>query len=97
VPAAGRENRFVEWVCSAEGRLAGCPLVDPKRIFLFGFSDGATVAVELLSTRRFAGAVVASYGFTGTLPPKVQETKIGNWETRASGFITYNEEGNTMR
>ena len=28
-------------------------LVDPERVFLFGFSDGATVGVELMLTRRF--------------------------------------------
>lgn len=65
----------MEWVCSAEGRRAGCPNVDPQRVFLFGFSDGATVAVELATTRRFAGAVVASYGFTGALPPKARDEK----------------------
>lgn len=59
---------FVEWVCSPAGRLAGCPEVDRSRLFLFGFSDGATVAVELATTRRFAAAVVAAYGFTGSLP-----------------------------
>ena len=30
-------------------------LVDPERVFLFGFSDGATVGVELMLTRRFHG------------------------------------------
>jgi predicted peptidase len=61
--------QFVNWVCSEAGRAAGCPAnVDPNRIFLFGFSDGATVGVELLTTRRFAGGVICSYGFTGELP-----------------------------
>ncbi|CAK0792013.1 unnamed protein product [Prorocentrum cordatum] len=60
--------QFVEWVCSDEGRRAGCPTVDPKRIFLFGFSDGATLSVELATTGRFAGGVIAAYGFTGELP-----------------------------
>ena len=59
---------FVDWVLSDAGRAAGCPDADPRRVFLFGFSDGATEAVELLTTRRFAGAVVCSYGFTGVLP-----------------------------
>lgn len=59
---------FVEWVCSDAGRRAGCASIDPSRVFLFGFSDGATVAVELATTRRFAAAVVAAYGFTGELP-----------------------------
>jgi predicted esterase len=60
--------RFVEWAASPEGRLAGCPKFDPRRIILFGFSDGATVAVELLTTRKFAAGVICAYGFTGKLP-----------------------------
>jgi len=60
--------QFVDWVCSEAGRQAGCPDVDPKRIFLFGFSDGATAGVELMTTKRFAGGVFAAYGFTGDLP-----------------------------
>jgi predicted peptidase len=60
--------QFVEWVCSDAGRHAGCPEVDPTRVFLFGFSDGATVAVELATTRRFTACVIAAYGFTGKLP-----------------------------
>ena len=60
--------RFVDWVCSDAGRAAGCPPVDPSRIFLFGFSDGATVGVELLTSGRFKGGVFAAYGFTGELP-----------------------------
>ena len=35
--------------------------MDPDRIILFGFSDGATVAVELLTTRRFIGGIICSY------------------------------------
>ena len=64
---------FVEWAKSSED----CPIsFDPNRIILFGFSDGATVVVELLTTRRFAGGVICSsrYGFTGsTLPPRAVE------------------------
>jgi predicted peptidase len=60
--------QFVEWVCSDAGRQAGCPECDPTRVFLFGFSDGATVAVELATTRRFSACVIAAYGFTGKLP-----------------------------
>jgi predicted peptidase len=60
--------QFVEWVCSDAGRQAGGPEVDPTRVFLFGFSDGATVAVELATTRRFSACVIAAYGFTGKLP-----------------------------
>ena len=60
---------FLDWVLSEEGQAAGCPQnVDKARICLFGFSDGATVAVELATTQRFRCVVVAAYGFTGTLP-----------------------------
>ena len=55
------------WACSDAGRQAGCPECDPRRVFLFGFSDGATVGVELATTRRFAAAVVAAYGITSEL------------------------------
>lgn len=61
--------KFVEWVCSEEGQKAGCPSnIDPNRIFLFGFSDGATVAVELATTRRFKACVICAYGYSGVLP-----------------------------
>jgi len=60
--------QFIDWVCSDAGRQAGCPTVDNDRVFLFGFSDGATEAVELLTTGRFRGGIVAAYGFTGSLP-----------------------------
>ena len=60
--------RFVEWCCSEAGRTAGCPSVDRRRVHLLGFSDGATTAVELATTRRFRSMVVCAYGFTGELP-----------------------------
>ena len=61
--------RFVDWVCSEDGQKAGCSSnIDPNRIFLFGFSDGATVAVELATTRRFKACVVCAYGYSGILP-----------------------------
>lgn len=64
---------FVDWCCSEAGQAAGCPRVDPRRVFLLGFSDGATTAVELATTRRFAGCVICAYGFTGVLPPAAVE------------------------
>lgn len=73
----GKLLEFVEWVCSNEGRKAGCPDVDPSKVFLFGFSDGATVGVELTTTRRFKACVFAAYGFTGTLPPLAVERLKG--------------------
>ena len=54
---------FVDEFCAAHARA-----VDPARVFLFGFSDGATVGVELATSRRFAAVVCAAYGFTGDLP-----------------------------
>jgi len=63
-----RVLQFVDWVCSEQGRAAGCPLVDPDQVFLFGFSDGATVGIELMTSGRFKGGVFAAYGFTGQLP-----------------------------
>jgi predicted esterase len=65
---------FLDWAI-ANQNTSECPIsFDPNRVILFGFSDGATVAVELLTTRRFAGAVICSYGYSGqTLPPKAIE------------------------
>jgi len=61
--------KFVDWVCSEEGQKAGCPPnIDPNRIFLFGFSDGATVGVELATTRRFKACIICAYGYSGILP-----------------------------
>ncbi|GMH61767.1 hypothetical protein TrLO_g7559 [Triparma laevis f. longispina] len=42
---------------------------DPSNTFLLGFSDGATVALELSTTQRFRAAVLCSSGFSGALPP----------------------------
>jgi predicted peptidase len=58
-------SKLLAFIAFALTRL---PQVDPSRVFLFGFSDGATLSVELLTTRRFAGGIVCSYGFIGTLP-----------------------------
>ena len=58
---------FVQWLCEKRGE-NGVPKFDPDRIFLLGFSDGATLSIELLTTGRFRGGIVAAYGFTGTLP-----------------------------
>ena len=61
--------RFVQWVLSSESPPALRERIDPNRIFLFGFSDGATVAVELATTRRFRAVAIAAYGFSGTSLP----------------------------
>ncbi len=44
---------------------------------LFGFSEGSTLAVELATTRQFNAVVLASYGFTGALPPLALEMLHG--------------------
>lgn len=67
-------SRLLKCIDSAKSKLS----FDPQRIFLFGFSDGATVAVELMTTRRFAGAVICSYGYTGqSLPSQAKERLVG--------------------
>ena len=56
---------FVNWAIENRNT-STCPInFDPNRIILFGFSDGATVAIELLTTRRFVGGVICSYGYSG--------------------------------
>ena len=47
--------------------------IDLTRKFLFGFSDGATLGIELMTTRKFSAGVFCAYGFTGKLPPKALE------------------------
>lgn len=68
--------RFIEWAGSGLGKQAGCPDFDDQNIFLLGFSDGATVAVELATTLRFQGVVVASYGFTGDALPRAAVDRL---------------------
>lgn len=73
---------------------------DPSRIFLFGFSDGATVTVELLTTRRFAGAVICSYGYSGgTLPAKALERLSGIpiWVFHSADDVIFNIEATSDR
>ena len=63
--------QFVDWAIQNQNTEALPLRFDPKRIILFGFSDGATVAVELLTTKRFAAGVICSYGYSGkALPPQ---------------------------
>lgn len=45
--------------------------VNPQKVYLFGFSEGSTLAVELATTRQFRGLILASYGFTGKRLPKL--------------------------
>jgi predicted peptidase len=66
--------QFVDWAIQNQGT-DQCPITfDPTQIILFGFSDGATVAVELLTTSRFAAGVICSYGYSGpALPSRALE------------------------
>jgi len=84
--------QFLNWVCSEEGQQAGCPVVDPENIFLFGFSDGATLGVELLTTKRFRAGVVAAYGFTGTLPVLALDRLRGTplWAFHSADDVIFN-------
>jgi predicted esterase len=72
--------QFMRFAISADG--GGKQGVDVSRIdldrkFLFGFSDGATLGVELMTTGKFAGGVFAAYGFTGKLPKLALERLKG--------------------
>lgn len=70
----GKLLQFVDWAIQNQNTEALPIRFDPNKIILFGFSDGATVAVELLTTRRFAAGVICSYGFSGpALPAKALE------------------------
>lgn len=90
---------FIEWAIkknndnSSSSSSGGIPHFDPNRIFLFGFSDGATVAVELMTTRRFAGAVICSYGYTGgALPSKAVErlADLPMWVFHSADDVIFN-------
>lgn len=59
---------FVDWFLANNKNL-----VDPEQIHLYGFSDGATVAVEIATTGRFQSVVIAACGLSGTLPPRALE------------------------
>lgn len=52
-------------------------IVNPQKVSLFGFSEGATLAVELGTTRMFNALILASSGFTGTLPTLAIERMQG--------------------
>ena len=66
-------------------------IVDRQRISLFGFSEGSTLAVELATTRQFNGVVIASYGFTGILPPMARERlqDVPIWVFHSEGDAVY--------
>ena len=70
--------KFVEWAIQNQNTEALPLKFDPKRIILFGFSDGATVAIELLTTKRFAAGVVCSYGYNGKALPSQALERLKN-------------------
>lgn len=75
------------------------PWSDPTRVFLFGFSDGATVAAELATSRRFRGVVVASYGFTGESLPAMALQRlrgVGFWVFHSADDVIF-DVGNSDR
>jgi len=65
--------------------------LSPRKRYLFGFSEGATLAVELVTTRRFRGAILASYGFRGRLPRLALERLRGVavWAYHSKGDDVY--------
>jgi len=72
--------QFMRFAISADGGGAqgvDVNIIDLDRKFLFGFSDGATLGVEIMTTRKFAGGVFAAYGFTGRLPKLALERLKG--------------------
>lgn len=86
--------RFVQWLADSQGLV-----FDPARIFILGFSDGATVAVELATSRRFKGIVVASYGFTGESLPTLALQRlqgIGFWVFHSADDVIF-DVGNSDR
>ncbi|KAL7515864.1 hypothetical protein ACHAWX_000939 [Stephanocyclus meneghinianus] len=69
-------------------------IINPQKVSLFGFSEGATLAVELGTTRMFNALILASYGFTGTLPTLAIERLQGipMWIFHSIGDDVYNIE-----
>lgn len=68
---------FIDWAIENRNTDRLPIQFDPNTIILFGFSDGSTVAVELLTTRRFAAGVICSYGFSGKqLPPQALDRLV---------------------
>jgi predicted peptidase len=95
----GNLLQFVDWAIQNQGTEELPIRFDPRRIILFGFSDGATVAVELLTTKRFAAGVICSYGYSGkALPPQALE-RLANlpiWVFHSSDDVIF-DVGNSDR
>jgi predicted esterase len=84
------EQSFVGGTDNSSSRIK----INPQKTSLFGFSEGATLAVELATTRQFNGVVLASYGFMGTLPKMAVERLQGIplWVFHSKGDDIYNIE-----
>ena len=86
---------FNKWIESqrfeADGGASSYYSIGINTISLFGFSEGSTLAVELATTRQFNGVVLASYGFTGILPPLALERLYGIpfWVFHSKGDAIY--------
>jgi predicted esterase len=84
-------KRFNAWVGTQTFDDGTSVVVDRQRVSLFGFSEGSTLAVELATTRQFNGVVIASYGFTGVLPPMAKERlrDVPIWVFHSEGDDVY--------
>lgn len=83
--------QFLDWFCSQS---AWSNSVDGNARFLFGFSEGANVAVELATTRQFRAVVIAAYGFSGVLPTRALSLlqNIPLWVFHSADDVIYNVE-----
>jgi len=84
--------QFVDWAIRNQNTDSLPLRFDPQRIILFGFSDGATVAIELLTTKRFAAGVICSYGYSGkALPSQALDrlTNIPMWVFHSSDDVIF--------
>jgi len=70
--------QFLDWAILNQNTEELPLRFDKNRIILFGFSDGATVAVELLTTKRFAAGVICSYGYSGKSLPLQALEQLSN-------------------
>jgi predicted esterase len=81
-------NSYVESQTLADGTHIA---INRQKVSLFGFSEGATLAIELATTRQFLGVITASYGFTGSLPRMAIERLQGVpiWAYHSKGDDIY--------
>lgn len=81
-------NSYIEQQTLADGTHIA---INRQKVSLFGFSEGATLAIELATTRQFLGVITASYGFTGSLPRMAIERLQGVpiWAFHSKGDDIY--------